>query len=450
MRILFLHLGSVSECCRIHTFRTIASPIAKVSSFQFPRLATIPKDVGEVHSEHESPYGLPLYGSSLQSTSLLSPLTSPTAEFTKISSTPISSGVKAEPKFLSSVYIFMDRPGKTEKVSAILQGISTYVSSSLPEALAKMRDLTLPSKTNADPSKLDDSEQDIPIACDPKRVVKCATFGTIEGVYRTPQDLISDTEKTFTHSERKFCLILGYHDGFQIWDLSDLSNITEIFSYRNSNFNVVCIKVLTSLFDEDMETKGSVLRFFSLQTHESIKDISYYGVDMFGLECCERGIIVYYGTTIEIISPHTLDVIFKLNDAHPNFHSNLPILSIGNRLLAYATRADPTNVCREKVIPDTQGFDMTKVAREALSGMKSMSYRKLANYLSHYQHNSGETATEQAKQPSSNQVWYQLKYGSHNPFKSDTAFRLLLSILTNLKMHFWKMYEHQRYVNNAI
>ncbi|KAK9762764.1 hypothetical protein K7432_011183 [Basidiobolus ranarum] len=389
---------------------------AKVSSFQFPKLATIPKDVAETRTDSESPFGLPLYGSSLQSGTLLSPLTSPTVEFAKISPSPIPSGVRAEPNILTA--------STTEKVSVLIQGISTYVSNSLPETLAKVKNIALASKPNKESPEpvYDTVEQDTTVKSESNNVT-CASFDYIEGVYRTPQDLISDTEKTFTHSQRKFCLLLGYHDGFQIWNLSDLSNVTEIFSYRDSKYDVFCVKNVPTprisesvdqfkhlrcimaigarRIGEDRKIQGSTLSFFSLQTHESIKDLHYHGKDFFGLECNERGIIVYYDSTIEIISSYTLDVVFKFDDAHPSLHNRLPILSVGDRLLAYASVSEMPKVYHEKVTSDSKEFDMTKVAREALSGMRSMSdlgYRKLANYLSNYQHNPNVTSLEPSSQ----------------------------------------------------
>ncbi|KAK9721630.1 hypothetical protein K7432_003289 [Basidiobolus ranarum] len=292
-----------------------------------------------------------------------------------------------------------------------------------------MKSIATPPKLNEEPENLayETFDQDGTVSVEPRSVVTCASFDWIEGVYRTSQDHVSDAEKTFTHPQRKFCLILGYHDGFQVWDLSDLSNITEIISCRKEEYDVFCIKnvptpratdnedcfknqrgilAISMRKTEGAKVQGSTLCFFSLQTHKIVKNLNYSVECGLGVECCERGIVVYHGSTIEVISPKTLQVIFKLNDAHPN-SENLPVLSVGNRLLAYVTTDESYNMSYEPVSQDRNGLNVTQVAHEALLGMKSigdLGYRKLSNYWNSYRQNPEDSRRSQLPQPHSNQV----------------------------------------------
>jgi len=50
---------------------------------------------------------------------------------------------------------------------------------------------------------------------------------------------------------RRFCLLLGYHDGFQIWDITHPDNVHEIVSIRDGNDAVSFLKVMIA-FDFEL------------------------------------------------------------------------------------------------------------------------------------------------------------------------------------------------------
>lgn len=66
---------------------------------------------------------------------------------------------------------------------------------------------------------------------------------------------------TYIHSYRRLCLLLGYHDGFQIWDITNPDNIHEICSIRDEeSFGTVSfMHIINSPYQQDTQDKHPLL-----------------------------------------------------------------------------------------------------------------------------------------------------------------------------------------------
>lgn len=60
---------------------------------------------------------------------------------------------------------------------------------------------------------------------------------------------------------RRLCLLLGYHDGFQIWDITNPDNIHEICSIRDEEaFGTVSfMHIINSPYQQDTKDKHPLL-----------------------------------------------------------------------------------------------------------------------------------------------------------------------------------------------
>ncbi|CAO0790042.1 unnamed protein product [Mucor circinelloides] len=137
-------------------------------------------------------------------------------------------GVRAEPKFLRD-------PTSFESISSGISRISSYVASNLPKR--KSTSMTSPfdphyqhyqaqqqqaqqqAQQQQQPAMIDDVLDDM----DDVDTVTFASFEKLE--YQ---------DKTMS------CLLLGYHDGFQLWDITNPDNVHELVSIRDKDtFGVV-------------------------------------------------------------------------------------------------------------------------------------------------------------------------------------------------------------------
>ncbi|CAG8503864.1 10839_t:CDS:10 [Ambispora gerdemannii] len=289
-----------------------------------------------------------------------------------------SVGVKVEPKFLRD-------PSTLESISSALYGLSSYVAHNLPSTIASLRkvaggasgelnnqaflhqDYLQPQFSGDTDSQSLTVADSISVA--KKEVIVYAAFDEIEVIALGAQN----------NSVKRSVLLLGYPDGFQIWDVSSPDNIHELISIRDSeNFGEVSyLKVipnpqkipkdspcensrpLVALIckptksthqenDEDSDALArprSVLKFFSLKSHNVVKMMSFENEGTVTcVKCNERAIIVALSnpSRLYVLSTLTLDhTLPPLTDVGSHPITRAPIFSLGPRLLAYATTSQP-------------------------------------------------------------------------------------------------------------
>ncbi|KAF9111170.1 hypothetical protein BGX27_005311 [Mortierella sp. AM989] len=216
----------------------------------------------------------------------------------------------------------------------------------------------------------------------------------------------------------RFCLLLGYVDGFQIWDITHPDNIHEIVSVRKTESEVSFIKVLPSprvlsgkvdqfeqhrplvaIITEDGTSAPKKLQIYSLATHQVIKTLDVGegpDSDISALDVSERGIVVALtspgeSTRLLLLNPLTLLPLppkqMVLNDvAYPG------VFDLGSRLLAYVTTSEaPTDSTDSKngehESESGSGYqDLAKgVAKEVFGGVKLLggfAHQTLSSYWS--------------------------------------------------------------------
>ncbi|KAI8360617.1 hypothetical protein B0O80DRAFT_208002 [Mortierella sp. GBAus27b] len=139
-------------------------------------------------------------------------------------------GVRAEP-------VFIRDPSAFESLSSVLTGVSSYVTNNLPASLSGTKGLTTPSSPGFPPNSTN-AYYYPPIQGSSNSLLGgnqdnlCVlTKGDV--VLFSAFDWIDSGNLPKNKSSRRFCLLLGYADGFQIWDLTHPDNIHEIASVRN-------------------------------------------------------------------------------------------------------------------------------------------------------------------------------------------------------------------------
>ncbi|KAK9768837.1 hypothetical protein K7432_000172 [Basidiobolus ranarum] len=305
-------------------------------------------------------------------------------------------GVTAEPKYLRKISSF-------DNISTMLYGISNYVSNSLPDSLSR----TKKDQTQQHNEISRSSSKSNIVA--KKKPILCASFDWIWGVFSTGVSRKKSSRKL----QRRLCLLLGYEDGFQIWDIMDADNIKEIFSYRQTNQRVTCLKALPepklrenvidkfkgyrtliaivseSPNDEHRTLQpSSRLDFFSLKTHSNIKTIEYEFEKLVDIRCNDNAIVLSLKPNrLLILSPYTLTSFSALDNVISNPVTDAPVAALGDRLLAYATSSrapTSTHDNRSKEFVD-QIYKAEKVAKNVVHGVRTigdLGYRTLSNYFS--------------------------------------------------------------------
>ncbi|KAI7828843.1 hypothetical protein BC939DRAFT_51716 [Gamsiella multidivaricata] len=151
-------------------------------------------------------------------------------------------GVRAEP-------VFIRDPSALESLSSVLTGVSSYVANTLPTSFS------MPSRgfssspsapamnaNTANPYYYPAAQGSTnPLLGGHQDNVCILTNGDV--VLFSAFDWIDSGSITKSRTSRRFCLLLGYADGFQIWDITHPDNIHEIVSIRNSETEVSFLKV---------------------------------------------------------------------------------------------------------------------------------------------------------------------------------------------------------------
>ncbi|CAG8452643.1 13160_t:CDS:10 [Cetraspora pellucida] len=282
-------------------------------------------------------------------------------------------GVKADPKLLRD-------PSTLESISSVLSGWSSYVAHSLPNSIASLRKASANSTTDYQP----------PINYYPDYLshqlandMNSQSFPISDGLFDKKKDLIlyaafdeiiTSASNTHNCEKNQSVLLLGYPDGFQIWNVSNIENIHELLSIRdNENIGqsicnpcyssktlcdkfadvrpLICIVCTPTPQREnghlDILTKPkSVLKFFSLKANQIVKTLDFENDGtIVNVNCNERAIVVSLinPPRLHIISPLTLAPLFlsPLQDVAIHPSTRAPVFALGPRLLAYSTTSHP-------------------------------------------------------------------------------------------------------------
>ncbi|RHZ52086.1 hypothetical protein Glove_465g41 [Diversispora epigaea] len=334
------------------------------------------------------------------------------------------SGVKAVPKFLRD-------PSALESISSALYGISSYVAYSLPNTLRKV---------TSNSSSSNDLQPSINYYPDYSQHqfsgdIDSQLHPTSDGgggghfekkkytiIYSAFDEIVSKNSASLTGQINKSVLLLGYHDGFQIWNVSSPENVRELISLRDDEKygKVTCIKIISNPRNtskdirdkyadvrplvgivcvptpsrencQDSFTKPkSVLKFVSLKTHQIVKTLDFENEgNIVGVNCNDRAIVVSLinPARLQVISPLTLAPLFPspLQDVAIHPSTRFPVFALGPRLLAYATTSNPPEINGKKdgftmgdsedvVGPTGKYQEVAKgVAKEVVNGVKLLS-----------------------------------------------------------------------------
>ncbi|ORY03611.1 hypothetical protein K493DRAFT_311645 [Basidiobolus meristosporus CBS 931.73] len=297
--------------------------------------------------------------------------------------------MKAEPRY------FRD-PTSLHSISSVLHGISSYVAHSLPESLSRVKRTSLGVDTPCNAVRGAHGESGT-LTPERKKVVAYASFNWITGYF--------SHDGADSGPQRKPCLLLGYNDGFQIWDLSDTDNICEMASVR-SNTEIRSIEALPNpnlpgvdeLQDhrallafvaerrEEQQEMGSRLNIFSMRNHKIVKTLEYADEEISGVKANERVVLVLVKhKAIDVLSPLSLGRVARLTDIFCHPITGSPVLTLGHRLMAYGTSHPPP--VSSRALPSdaqVQSFNVERVAKEMMNGVKTIGeygYKTLSSYL---------------------------------------------------------------------
>ncbi|KAF9354800.1 hypothetical protein BGX26_007347 [Mortierella sp. AD094] len=254
-------------------------------------------------------------------------------------------------------------------------------------------------------------------------------------------DWIDSGSSSKNKTSRRFCLLLGYADGFQIWDITHPDNIHEITSIRKTESEVSFVKVLpaprvppgkvdqfeqyrplvaiiSNSSTEDGTSAPRKLQIYSLATHQVIKLLDFGewpDSDISALGVSERGIAVALTspgeiTRLVLLSQLTLQPLHPkqtvLNDvAYPG------VFDLGSRLLAYVTTSeapsDSTDFKNGEHEAESGGGyqDLAKgVAKEVFGGVKLLGGFAHQTISSYWSGNSGTGTAASTSPPAQSTV----------------------------------------------
>ncbi|KAG0293146.1 hypothetical protein BGZ98_002308 [Dissophora globulifera] len=374
-----------------------------------------------------------------------------------------AAGVRAEP-------VFIRDPSALESLSSVLTGVSTYVANTLPTSFSMpARGFTSPSSpgyvgsnnnsntnnssgtTNSNnhgngsgnnsnsryyyptvpgsTNPLLGGHQDNVCVLTNGQVVLFSAFGWID---TTGNILNSSKSRTL----RRFCLLLGYADGFQIWDITHPDNIHEIVSIRDPGNEVSFLKVLPSprvppgkvdQFEQyrplvaiissnntdDGASAPKRLQIYSLVTQQVVKTLDFGegpDSDISALDVSERGIVVALtapgeSTRLIVLSQLTLNTLHaKQSSLHDASYPG--VFDLGTRLLAYVTSKEaPTDTTDSKHgehdSDSSTGYqDLAKgVAKEVFGGVKMLGGFAHQTLSSYWSGNSGAASMASTSPP---------------------------------------------------
>ncbi|KAF1799995.1 hypothetical protein FB192DRAFT_1449478 [Mucor lusitanicus] len=343
-------------------------------------------------------------------------------------------GVRAEPKFLRD-------PTSFESISSGISRISSYVTSNLP----KRKSSSMPSPFDPHYQQYQAQQQ----AQQQQQQAQQQQPAMVDDVLDDMDDADTITFASFEKLEYRdktmSCLLLGYHDGFQLWDITNPDNVHELVSIRDKEaFGVVSFihivqgqqEPVLAIISETTTTTpshgsneqaqthnrmssnsststtstmaSSHLILYSLQTQSIIKEINDFGEeendDTVVVTCIKSnhkvivlGCLSRHRSSLRILSAADYTPFATpLTDIYHDPNQG-PIFTLGSRFIAYATNtavlnSDPvmTSLTNKSISYSVlQGDKDVKgaakdIAKEVVSGMKTLGefgFNTLQNYF---------------------------------------------------------------------
>eukprot|EP01107_Rhizomastix_libera_P008385 TRINITY_DN2356_c0_g1_i1.p1 TRINITY_DN2356_c0_g1~~TRINITY_DN2356_c0_g1_i1.p1 ORF type:complete len:631 (+),score=159.49 TRINITY_DN2356_c0_g1_i1:45-1895(+) len=190
------------------------------------------------------------------------------------------------------------------------------------------------------------------------------------------------------------CLVCCYRTGFQVWDLTNLESIEEIFSKKNlpakqakflqfpdGERNIIHenhpILLVVPLSSEKEASRNQVL-LYSLKTESVVHSFSFPS-EVFSIHCSKNFFVIALQDSLQVFNSASLDFIISL----PTYPSPVPeqVLALGSRWIAYAG-----NTKIESVAKPEKGA-LVKIARDVVKGayfigdLASQSASSVMNYF---------------------------------------------------------------------
>ncbi|CAG8637341.1 6785_t:CDS:2 [Funneliformis caledonium] len=400
-------------------------------------------------------------------------------------------GVKADPRFLKD-------PSALESISSALYGLSSY----LPTSITSLRKATPDHNAYQHPLNHQYSDylpQQFASDTDPQN--HSVTDGKFEKkkkdviVYAGFDEIVFASSNKPNASVSQSVLMLGYPDGFQIWNVSSVDNIHELISIRdeeklgevtyiksipNPHYTsehvrdkfaearplVGLVSISTSTrengLQEPFSKPKSSLKFYSLKTHQVVHTLDFENEgNIVGVRCNERAIVIGMNTPakLHIISPLTLAPLFKspLHDVALHPSNRAPVFTLGPRLLAYATTSQPLESDGKKDGDYRDGDDLIGgssakyqdvakgVAKEVVNGVKFLGdygYQTLSAYFANASNSQSITKIKQSSSmpinipsPSpSNGYYYNSRTGSVGSYSSDNSNGFIATVNNGIEI----------------
>ncbi|KAL1919174.1 uncharacterized protein VTP21DRAFT_2556 [Calcarisporiella thermophila] len=326
-------------------------------------------------------------------------------------------GVRVEPKY------FRD-PTTRESISSLVHTVTSYAQN-ISRRLSTPHVPSFPHPNVSDP-RLRHAPHP-PFAVDEQHL-QYTNFTTPSGEEIDSNGILCSKFAWLDRS--RFCLLLGYNDGFQVWDASDPNNIHELVSVRDQQLGPVTwigempegvgsglddvewemgdsknCKVISPLLaliakpnilSSRLESR-SLLHFYSLRLHKIIKTIEFGeedegGGEIVSCQCVRQVIVVATTTTLHFLSAPTLTrTIPILSDIAVSSNNELPAFALGSRWLAYASSSPIPSSRRSSSNAEAIGGDRAydkvakEVAKEVVQGVKAIGdygYQTLSSLFS--------------------------------------------------------------------
>ncbi|KAI0244184.1 hypothetical protein L0F63_000117 [Massospora cicadina] len=293
---------------------------------------------------------------------------------------------------------YLSEPTALESISSAFTGISSYVRKSIPDALLTkaFQPKPLPHPTPLSPSSFPPS-----FGGDPRRV------RGIEGQQRSRVTFAAFDHLTEGRSgTRRLCLLLGYADGFHVWEVDDVGKISELAlakldlgelinpELRKPGAPKILIgstRVLpiapNAEFQEPRRPEEfAVLTLYCLATRSRAAQRVFEREAIAAIESNDRCVVV--ATTlpsIRVLSCADLTEGWVFSDVLPNPNTRQPVFALGPRWLAYSTTSETPWKAN---LPEHPGLrnnvKVDRVAKDVVNGLKLIGdygYQQLNSYL---------------------------------------------------------------------
>ncbi|KAJ3056283.1 hypothetical protein HK097_007495 [Rhizophlyctis rosea] len=268
-----------------------------------------------------------------------------------------NAGVRAEPKSLRP-------PSTLANIGSFLGSVSSYVAQNLPEKLGG-------TNTTLDGVDANGSEPD------PYERILAARFAWVDwGCSKVDgHRATSGTRGCDCGRRSRLHLLLGYQNGFQVWNLSDTDDIREAASVRRNVAKVSFIEAvpnpripsdrsycdsfessrpLITYITETPALEGrkesNLVEFWSLRQSKVVQSLDFAQDSVWGVKCTERFIgVALRSGGLRVYASHNLQLVLTLTDLlpSPTDDRSFTIVDVGSRYISYAT-SSPLPMKRRK------------------------------------------------------------------------------------------------------